>query len=581
MSVHTSARPLGGLGALVFAVALPIGAVLAVVPAQLAGATTVSVTNCSDSGAGSLRDAVAGASPGETIDFSLPSSCNGVITLTSGEIVITGNLTIDGPGAAVLAVSGDNASTVFSVPSGVTASISGLTIEDANTVGHYGGGIYNAGSLTVSDSALTGNKALQGGGIENDGGTLTVTDSTFSSNRAVGGGGIDNDGGSHAATADITGSTFSGNIGGSGGGGIENAGITDPVTLTVIGSTFSANIATNDAGGAIDNGINATADISDSTLSGNTAGVYGGGIVNRVNGAVTVTHTTFSGNSAMFGGGIYSGGTSSPTLVATILANSGTGMDCAGTSTPLVTDGDFNLDDDGSCGFSAGNHSISDMPSGLDPSGLQNHGGPTGTIALETTSPAVDNVTSSADCALNDQRGMSWPTPCDIGAVQDTVGATSNGCPRTFSLNVRWHYSSGGSSGSWSGTGQCPVNGELTQGPQAMEGDLKVPPGQRIEVGYDFTMPGNHSTHTVAVSNARVVFSNVKCASGATPSASSFTVSMPTQTYSVTNQNWYPSGNQQSVLVYQGSVAAPQLCGTTGNLRLQQGGTFSATIVVT
>jgi hypothetical protein len=147
-------------------------------------------------------------------------------------------------------------------------------------------------------------------------------------------------------------------------------------------------------------------------------------------------------------------------------------------------------------------------------------------------------------------------------------------------VNVRWHYSSGGSAGGWSGTGQCPSNGQISMGPQAMEGDLKVPPGQTINVGYDFTMPGNKSAQTVTFGDAQVVFSNVKCASGATPSASSFTVTMPNQTYTVTNSAWYPSGVQSSPLVYQGSIAAPALCGA-GSLRLQQGGTFSAMVSAT
>jgi hypothetical protein len=64
---------------------------------------------------------------------------------------------------------------------------------------------------------------------------------------------------------------------------------------------------------------------------------------------------------------------------------------------------------------------------------------------------------------------------------------------------------------------------------------------------------------------------------GATPSASTFTVPMPTQTYSVTSDQWYPSGDQSSPLVYQGSVVVPDLCGG-GQLSLDQGGTFTASV---
>ena len=149
-------------------------------------------------------------------------------------------------------------------------------------------------------------------------------------------------------------------------------------------------------------------------------------------------------------------------------------------------------------------------------------------------------------------------------------------CPTGTSANFRWHYSANGSAGSWSGTQSALCPAPLDMGPQAMEGDLKVSPGTTLTVGYDFTVPGNHASLSLTVSNPRVVFA-VACASGATPSAGTFTVAMPTQIYAVTSGQWYPSGDQSSPLVYQGSTAVPDLCGG-GQLRLNQGGTFTATI---
>jgi hypothetical protein len=111
-------------------------------------------------------------------------------------------------------------------------------------------------------------------------------------------------------------------------------------------------------------------------------------------------------------------------------------------------------------------------------------------------------------------------------------------------------------------------------GPQATEGDLKVAPGAILQAGYDLTIPGNSTALSVTVTIPQVVFT-AKCVSGATPSASNFIVGMPTQTYSVTGSAWYPNGDQHSPLVYQGSVAVPDLC-AGGELRLNQGGTFSA-----
>ena len=149
-------------------------------------------------------------------------------------------------------------------------------------------------------------------------------------------------------------------------------------------------------------------------------------------------------------------------------------------------------------------------------------------------------------------------------------------CPHGTKANFRWHYSANGSAGSWSGTQSAVCPNSLTMGPQAMEGDLKVSAGTTLEAGYDFTVPGNHASFSLTVSNPQVVFA-VRCVSGATPSAATFTVPMPTQTYSVTSDQWYPSGDQHSPLVYQGSVVVPDLCGG-GQLRLDQGGTFTASV---
>jgi hypothetical protein len=114
--------------------------------------------------------------------------------------------------------------------------------------------------------------------------------------------------------------------------------------------------------------------------------------------------------------------------------------------------------------------------------------------------------------------------------------------------------------------------------PSGRASTAEVSPSLRrsLKAGYDFTLPGNHNSLTLTVSAAQVTFA-VRCASRATPSASTFTVTMQAQSYAVTNDQWYPSGDQSSPLVYQGSASVPDLCGG-GALNLVKGGTFSATL---
>jgi hypothetical protein len=86
-----------------------------------------------------------------------------------------------------------------------------------------------------------------------------------------------------------------------------------------------------------------------------------------------------------------------------------------------------------------------------------------------------------------------------------------------------------------------------------------------------------HARGRIRVDNPMVVFT-VDCASGGTPSSPTLTVPMPaSQAYLVTNDQWNPSGDQSSSLVYQGQITVPDLC-SGGALRLDQGGTFTASL---
>src|SRR5437870_12598943 len=119
---------------------------------QTARAATLTVTTTADSGPGSLRAALKNARSGDTITFSLPAPS--IITLTSGELLVSKNLKILGSGAGNLAISSNQASRVFRIGSRLNVTIAGLAI--ANGVAAFGAGIYSDhATLTVSNCVVT------------------------------------------------------------------------------------------------------------------------------------------------------------------------------------------------------------------------------------------------------------------------------------------------------------------------------------------------------------------------------------------------------------------------------------------
>ncbi|MFI5398766.1 MAG: TolC family protein [Candidatus Binatia bacterium] len=272
---------------------------------------------------------------------------------------------------------------------------------------------------SCTESALTA--CLPGGGsfdgtvTFNCGGTATIT---VTSTKSV------------SADTTIDGGSL---ITISGGNSVGVFSVNSGVNLTVQNLTIASGSA-DFGGGIFSNG--GTLTVTNSTFSGNSAGYVGGGIYND-GGTLTVTNSTFSGNSAGYdglggGAGISSGriyifeGT--VTVTNTIIANSTWGGNCAGS----VTDGGHNIDDGTTCGFtgsgctSTSGSSFCNTNPVLDPTGLQNNGGPTQTIALQAGSPAV-NAGNESVCAAPpvnnlDQRGYVRPgngaTSCSIGAYE-------------------------------------------------------------------------------------------------------------------------------------------------------------------
>ena len=204
-----------------------------------AKARTLIVSNTNDNGPGSLRQALADANDGDTIDA---TSISGVIVLSTGELLVDKSVTINGPGAGFLAIDGNAVTRVFQTGSDEIIAISDLTIRNAQ--GNFGGGILNGdnATLTITASTLSGNTAAFGGGTFNSG-TLTILNSTFSGNVAGEGAGIYNSG---AGMLTISNSTFSGNTASQTGGATFNLG-----TLLITNSTVSDNSGAFLAGGIL------------------------------------------------------------------------------------------------------------------------------------------------------------------------------------------------------------------------------------------------------------------------------------------------------------------------------------------
>ncbi len=272
-----------------------------------------------------LREALTTAEANNEADtITFDASLNGQnITMANGTFAIAkaDGVTIMGNGSTNTIISGDYTYQVFNINAGAKASLDGLYIFGGYNKG-TGGGIYNAGTLTIQNSQISYNFAATaagyGGGIFNDGtltidsssisrnyankfgggiinlNTLTVNNSTISENYAYVGGGIYNDG-----TLTVNNSTISGNYANKAGGGIVNLN-----TLTVNNSTISENYAYG--GGGIYNDDTLT--VNNSTISGNYAYVAGGGIFNSD--TLTIDNSTISENLAYdYGAGIHNKGT--------------------------------------------------------------------------------------------------------------------------------------------------------------------------------------------------------------------------------------------------------------------------------
>ncbi|MET0503213.1 MAG: VCBS repeat-containing protein [Candidatus Binatia bacterium] len=346
--------------------------------------------------------------PAGTYTLTIPSA--GTDSEAAGALKIAANMIIVGAGSSATVIDANGTVTTdrgFRILSGLTVSITGLTLRNgAPTRGggltNIAGGIYNLGTLTITDTIVRDNNADFYGGIANGGlATLTLINSSVIGNSArgaaVSSGGIDNDG-----TLILINTTVSGNHAGVGGGGISNSG-----SLTIVNSTISGNTANTDAGGIWSFGTSPSVSVFNSTIANNRSDndLNGSG----VGGGVNVLAGTFN-------------------FQNTVIANNFEGAllrDCSGT---LTSNGNT-LMRVVNCTVNGATPIVANPLLGP----LQNNGGPTATHALLTGSPAI-NAGNPSGCrdqfgALlqKDQRGLlrTVGARCDIGAFERS-GFTAN-----------------------------------------------------------------------------------------------------------------------------------------------------------
>jgi hypothetical protein len=328
-----------------------------------------------------------------------------------------------------------------------------------------GGGIYNRGKLTLTNSTIIGNKGYSGAGIFNTselGKTAEVTliNTTVINNRASHmGGGITSNGNEGQATVTLIGSAIMNNSATDYGGGIASNGFAGNSALIIEDSVITGN--TSEFGSGLfnnGNGSTATLTMTGSTISGNTASVWGGGIYNTGNtGTATalITNSTISGNNAPNGDGIANGGNggtanlvlnystiaangsgngnaiynssgATATVSSSILSAAVPGTACVNSNSTMQS-GAYNLISDNSCGFNQ-TGDLENQDAGLLPLAA-NSPGSTQTHALSPTSAALARIPAGTNgCGTSittDQRGAIRPTPgenCDVGAFEFSAG---------------------------------------------------------------------------------------------------------------------------------------------------------------
>jgi len=433
-------------------------------------ATTLPVTSCTDDGGlGTLRHVVLTSVSGDTVDLSA-LTC-GTITLQSGSIhVDVDDLTVQGPGAASLAIDGNAADRVFTHSGAGTLTIVGLTVTHGTYTADkaWGGCLFSRGSLALTDAVVSGcsasgGTAAVGGGLAAyrdvslmssiiSGNTAAQTSATPGQSAGAYGGGV-----VARYYLDVLFSTVSGNEAvatatNAYGGGAVAVGLTQVKYSTLADNTAITSATTPGTyygvGGGLDV-VSGGALINNSTIESNHADIAAGLVFSfgvAPQGTVKIKNSTVSGNVARFEAG---GAACGPDLTlsnSTIAFNEagsygGGGLVAAGDTldlessiiadnTPSGSQFPADLGVGLTTAISGANNLVKITDAAVPPDTinadpmlglLQDNGGATRTHALLPGSPAIDTGNNVAG-ADEDQRGAGFPrvvgAAADIGAFE-------------------------------------------------------------------------------------------------------------------------------------------------------------------
>lgn len=467
------------------------------------------VTNSNDSGPGSLRDAVGEANDSPGIN-EIIFDANYTIALTSGEILVTDNLTITGSGVGNTVIdASSNSDRIFNfqIDGGLLGGGSSILQEITLTGGTAAGTTDGGGAIivdvdggilpytfSITNSEFSSNTSASessgdggGGAIYVNGAILEVNGSTFTDNMAsaaTGSGGAifyRSDAGFTALS--VTNSTFDTNTAGRAGGAIEIASA-DDLMFTDVGFTGNAAMGTPGNGGALHISGAANSTFTGGTIAGNSAGNEGGGLWNG-SGTMTITGTTIDGNNAdgndsgaSGGGGIYNEGGDIITLAGTMIINNVATTGASGSGGGLLIAG-------GS--FVATETSITGNLANRAGGGIEVRN------ALSDDSPAALTLT---DCLLDgNNAGADAPAPGNGGGLHITGPSNSTFVGGTVSGNS----SSNEGGGLWNGSGKMTITGSVIDGNNADGIDANAGGGGIYNEGGELITDAANITNNLAL----------------------------------------------------------------------------------